>query len=308
MRKPNSLMAGILFAFALFIICNCAGYLIITLFDQGRTDSPPAADTQALAPGDVVAYASPTATVPAPAGVVPSPIPLLPTVTAGPSAIATATSPPLATATPIPTGPPTATIAPIEPSQLTVISHKSYVDSLGWYHIVGEVQNNAEVPVEFVEVMAKLYDDTNTVIGTKITFTAPDTIFPGSSAPFDIITLRRSQWERIKEYRLQVKGDPAEPLLQQNLVILSQSSRLQDEYLYIEGEVKNTGDTSALAKLIITLYDADRNVIDTGWSYADAGVISAQESSAFQLKIGQPADPNNFHFRIQIEEEAIETE
>ena len=164
------------------------------------------------------------------------------------------------------------------------------------------------MPVEFVEVVAKLYDNTNTVIGTKLTFTAPDTIFPGGTAPFDIITLRKSQWQKIKEYTLQVKGDAAELLLQQNLVLLNQNSYLKNEYLYVEGEVQNTGDTPALVKLIITLYDGNLNVINTNWSYADGGVISPQETSAFQVRIDHPTDPNNYHFRIQIEEEAIETD
>ena len=67
-------------------------------------------------------------------------------------------------------------------------------------------------------------------------------------------------------------------------------------------------DSPALVKLIITLYDANRNVVNTNWSYADAGIILPNETSDFEVKIGHPADPNNFHFRIQIEEEAIKTE
>ena len=157
-------------------------------------------------------------------------------------------------------------------------------------------------------IIAKLYDEANDVIGTKLTFTAPDIIFPGGKAPFDIVTLRRAQWQKIKEYKLQVKGDAAEALLQQNLILLNQSSQLRDEFLYVTGEVQNNGPMPALVKLIITLYDTNLNVANTNWSYADAGVILPNDTSAFEVRINTPTDPNNYHYRIQIEEETINTE
>jgi len=313
LQRLKSFFAGILLAVTVFIICNCAGYLAFTLFNTGLGPAmPPVAQTAAVPPTSVsvATFVTPNAEVDA-AGPLPTPVPLLPTVTAtapGAAGVAPTTKPPVPSYTPSPPAV-KATVATrsrtSSSEQLQVLSHKSYVDSLGWYHIVGEVQNNSDMPMEFVEVVAKLYDQSGEVIGTKLTFTAPDVIFPGGKAPFDIIALRRSQWEKIQNYSLYAKGDVSELLLEQNLVLLNQNSYIQNDYLYVAGQVQNTGQKPALVKLIITLYDANLNVVNTNWSYADAGVLAANETSAFEVRIAHPDDPNNYHFRIQIEEESI---
>ncbi len=331
MRNVHPYIAGSLMAVAIFIICNCAGYLIVTYIGPGlmaENQSGTGNFANGATTAAVVAFSTPTPT-PEPAEATPNlpppptftplpPAPLLPTVTPGGPPTSTPqptnTIPPPATATTQPAAIPATETVRVKSTRLVdsdllqILSHQSYVDSLGWYHIVGEVQNNADVPMEFVEVVAKLYDDANEVIGTKLTFTAPDVIFPGGKAPFDIITLRRSQWQQIREYRLQVKADAAEALLPQNLVLLNQNSYTDEEYLYVAGEVKNSGQAAALTKLIITLYDVNLNVINTNWSYVDAGVLPPGEISTFEIKIDQPTDLNNYHFRIQIEEEAVETD
>jgi hypothetical protein len=333
LRNFSRLLAGSLLAIAIFIIFNCAGYLLVTiagsnaaLFAPTTSLSSKSTSTQA----EVVAYVTPTATTElAPASSTPatiaqsttppSPVPLLPTVTPTPYPSAPPESgdraePP--TATPIPRPDQTlsstqssgrATAETIDEAQLQVLSHRSYVDSLGWYHIVGEVQNNSNVPMEFVEVIARLYDEAEKVIGTKLTFTAPDVIFPGGKAAFDIIALRRSQWNRITAYKLEVKGDVSKSLLQENLTLLNQSSYIKDGFLYVAGQVQNRGESPSLVKLIVTLYDAEYNVVNTNWGYADAGVVSPEEISSFEIKIKHQTDPDNYHYRIQVEEEVVET-
>jgi hypothetical protein len=326
LRNLHSFIIGSLIAIAIFIICNCAGYLIVTFMSPVLL----APDTAGAPPGNVAAVnlnkadvvTFKTVTVEPPALVtllasptpelLATPMPLLPTVTgAPPIPTATATSQPSPTNTPMAAEPEaTATQAmpreTADPTQLEILSHRTYIDTLGWHHIVGEVQNNSDIPMEFVEVIAKLYDESQEVIGTKLTFTTPDVIFPGEKAPFDVITLRPSQWERISEYKLQVKGDIAKDLLNQHLVLLHQNSRIDNGFLYVNGEVQNTGSSAALVKLVITLYDADRNVINTNWSYANLGIIPAEQISPFEVKVSHLSDPNNFSYRIQIEEEAVE--
>lgn len=334
-RNLSSFLLGSLLALAIFVICNCAGYLTITFVapylmvadtevTQLSLDAPvSAAQNQA----SVVTFTTPTATseaiVPAPATPLPTatptllatPLPLLPTVTPAPP---TATPSPTATASPtlVPPSPTLQTQTnrvasrrqPADISQLEILSHQSYIDTLGWHHIVGEVQNNSDAPMEFVEVVARLYDEMNEVIGLKLTFTTPDVIFPGGKAPFDVITLRPSQWQRIREYKLQVKGEVAQNLIDARLVLLNQNSYIQNGFLYVTGEVHNTGQSPALVKLIVTLYDVNRQVINTNWSYADLGIIPVDHTSPFQVKIAHTTDPNNFSYQIQIEEEAIDAD
>lgn len=321
MRQPGSpIWVAILMIAALFIICNCAGYLVLTVTDSSLLAPEESTSLNLATPVIVVAFVTPTPAPPGSTGpvvvvITPTPAPLLPTVTPGgqPTAIVAApavTAPPPPTALPV-NPPPVVKSSPTSAttirgvglsSALEILSHQSYVDGLGWHHIVGEVQNSGSIPLEFVEVIARLYDEDEKLVSTKITFTAPDVIYPGGKAPFDIITLRQSQWSRMTHYELQVKGDTAEELMQQSLILLNQNSYIEDGYLYVAGEVQNTGATPALVKLIVTLYDADHNVVNTDWSYADLGIIRTDDISPFEVKIRHRADPDNYNYRIQIEE------
>ncbi|MCB0208326.1 MAG: FxLYD domain-containing protein [Anaerolineae bacterium] len=318
MRNFRSLFIGGLIGAALFLIFNCAGYILVALVGptiistDNETTTSSAADRQA----EVVAFSTPTATLEAAAAQVAlaTPLPLLPTVTPGipPETPVQAASPapePSDTPLPTPTRSSYASMSKTEiASQLEILSHQSYIDNLSWHHLVGEVQNNGEVPIEYVEVMAKFYNTEGKIISTKLTFTAPDTIFPGGKAPFDIVTLRKSQWQDIDTYTLEVTGDVATSLINENLILTNQNSWIEDNYLYVAGEVENVGDSASLVKLIVTLYDASQSVINTNWSYADAGIIYPGETSSFKVRIAHQTDPNNFSYRIQIEDEEVDGE
>ena len=319
MHNFRSLFIGGLIGASLFLLFNCAGYVLVAVIGQNIIN-PDNEETDVSAEGvqpDVIAFSTPTATVAVmesqpTVDPLATPIPLLPTITPGPpteTPVQVATVAPAPSDTPQPTQPrptyPPRSQSEIA-SQLEILSYKSYVDELNWHHLVGEVQNNGDVPIEYVEVLAKFFDAEGKVISTKLTFTAPDTIFPGGKAPFDIVTLRKSQWQAIDSYTLEVTGDVATSLLNENLVLTNQNSWIDNGFLYVQGEVENTGEVSALVKLIVTLYDANQNVVNTNWSYADSGIINAGESSEFTVRIDHHTDPNNYSYRIQIEEEEIE--
>jgi len=69
-------------------------------------------------------------------------------------------------------------------ADLEILSYQHYVDT-GWLHIVGEVRNNSNTPMKYVEVIVTFYDDSNKVVGVDNTFTALDVIPPGGKAPFE---------------------------------------------------------------------------------------------------------------------------
>ncbi|HMQ50499.1 MAG TPA: FxLYD domain-containing protein [Anaerolineae bacterium] len=319
MRNSRSFWTGILLGGTIFFLCNVAGYLLVNTWGPIylRTNRPLTQTATAGPTLEVVIFSTPTAamleSVPTVSIAPGTPAPLLPTVTPGlppPEASPIASIP---AETPTPTvlarADRAATKARIDVSgKLEVLSHRTYIDELGWHHIVGEVQNNADIPLEYVEVVAKLYDVDGEEIGTKLTFTEPDVIYPGGKAPFDLVTIRRSQWKFIDDYILQVKGDAASELINENLVLLNQNSWIEGDFLYVSGEVQNTGSTPALVKLVVTLYDANLNVINTNWSYADRGILMTSDTSSFLVKFSHEVDPDNYSYRIQIEEEAVQGE
>ena len=81
------------------------------------------------------------------------------TSTPKPTAIPPTETPALPTTTPTPNVPP-----------LEILSHQGYIDGK-WSHIVGEVRNNTDAPMEYVKIVSTLYDSNNKVVGTDFAYT-----------------------------------------------------------------------------------------------------------------------------------------
>lgn len=216
-----------------------------------------------------------------------------------PTEAATTPTPPVETPLPADTAtpiPPVATPAPTPtpgPPDLQILSHQSYVDG-EWFHIVGEVQNNSDAAMEFVKIVATLYDDASQVVGTDFTYTEIDVIPPGGKSPFETGT---DEWEGTTNYKLQVQGRAGAPP-RQDIVILSHSHYVDGGWLHIRGEVENTGDTAAeFVKIVATLYDAAGVVVGTDFTYTDLDIVPAGGTSPFET--GTDHWPGFDHYEIQ---------
>lgn len=69
------------------------------------------------------------------------------------------------------------------PSPMTIIPGTSFYEGENFY-IVGEVKNNLESAMNWVEVGITLYDENNRIIGTSSTYPNPTVIPPFGSSPF----------------------------------------------------------------------------------------------------------------------------
>jgi hypothetical protein len=73
------------------------------------------------------------------------------------------------------------------PSGLQILSHNSFTDSLGYFHVVGEIKNNYPSTATFVRIVGTFYDINNQVVGTQFTYANPSDIGSGQKAPFVLI-------------------------------------------------------------------------------------------------------------------------
>ena len=71
------------------------------------------------------------------------------------------------------------------PNGLQILSHNSFTDSVGYLHVVGEVQNNTPTNAQFVQVIGTFYDNNNQVVATHFTYTNPSDIGAGQKAPLN---------------------------------------------------------------------------------------------------------------------------
>jgi hypothetical protein len=78
-------------------------------------------------------------------------------------------------------------------SALSLTLGEGYYDVIGWYHQVGEITNNGKSTATFVEAAVVFYDANGRPIDAATGFTDPYELAPGQTAPFQVISLRKSE-------------------------------------------------------------------------------------------------------------------
>jgi hypothetical protein len=83
----------------------------------------------------------------------------------------------------------TVTIDPASLDSLSILSHRISTDEIfddPTMDIDGEIQNTGTETVDFVQVTATFYDQSNSILGSDYTYTEPSTLEPGQTAPFKV--------------------------------------------------------------------------------------------------------------------------
>lgn len=153
-------------------------------------------------------------------------------------------------------------------AQVELLTSSSYIDSLGWLHVVGEAQNVGNQAVEYVRISATFYNSSNTVVETAFTYSDLNVILPNRKSPFDILLFDESQSSKVDHYELSVSFSTTVSK-QQSLQILSHSSYIDSlGWFHIVGEVENTATGGATSvKVIATCYDDSGTTINNGFDY-----------------------------------------
>jgi len=186
--------------------------------------------------------------------------------------------------------------SPASPStEIEVLSSRSYVGG-DYFHIVGEVRNNTDIPMESVKIVATLYDDGGSVTGTDFTYTELDIIPPHGKSPFETGT---DEWRGTTKYKLQTESRSGS-LGRQDLQILSHSGYRDGGYYLIKGEVKNAGTyTANSVKLVVTFYDQQGSVLMGDFGYTQLDKIPPGETSPFETGVEMAEDPASYEIQVQ---------
>jgi hypothetical protein len=86
---------------------------------------------------------------------------------------------------------------------ISVLSSSSFRDDTGAYHIVGEVKNNSpRDSMNYVKIVATLYDKGGKVVGTDFTYSDIDVLRPAEKSPFKIILTDLGQSQKSKQLQV----------------------------------------------------------------------------------------------------------
>lgn len=190
-------------------------------------------------------------------------------------------------------------------AQVELLNSSSYIDSLGWFNVVGEVQNVGDQAVDYVRISATFYDSNDTVVDTAYTYSTLDVILPNRKSPFDIVLWDQSQSSKVDHYSLSVSFSTTVSM-QQSLQILSHSSYIDVlGWLNIVGEVENIATGGAtFVKVIATCYDESGTVINVGYSYTNPSEIEASQKAPFDILIigNNPELVSNYELTVESSE------
>ncbi len=169
-------------------------------------------------------------------------------------------------------------------AEVSIQNDQHYIGSDGSLHIVGEIHNQLDMPLNQIDVHVTLYSE-NEIIDTVRTSSLVNTIMPGMKGPFDlVITGQKAQI--IDDYTMEVSYKVSSPKNQVIDVTSSDISRDKFDNLIITGTVVNNGESTANAiSIVATLYDKEGNVAAVSKSLARPDYLRSNDEVFFLVPV-----------------------
>ena len=168
------------------------------------------------------------------------------------------------------------------------------VSDYGFYHdnffdfgVVGEVENIGDVAVEAVNVTVRFYDVFYEEFAVKSRFAELNVLLPGRKAPFEITLYDSEGASLVRHYSLSVTWTDLPSGKPCALEILSSYSYFDDdEYLHVNGTVKNGGTSMANAvKVVATFYNSNGTVVGEAYRITKPNFLDPDQSVDFDIKL-----------------------
>ena len=188
---------------------------------------------------------------------------------------------------------------------IPILSQISYVDSIGYFHVVGEVQNNAPESMKFVEITSTFYDAAGKVVGTSSGYTDMDTLLPGQTSPFEILLTDEQQSQKIDNYKLSVSGDKTFESKPANLKLnVGDSFTDSINNYHVVGEVTNQGNqVTKFVKVAGAFYNDQNQLVAVGSSYTDPSDLGPGVTAPFEIIVSEPAVEQIMSARLNAQSE-----
>ena len=177
-----------------------------------------------------------------------------------------------------------------------------YDDDLGYLHVIGEIVNNKNQAINFVRIVASLYDSGQNFVDSDYSYTILDVVPPYGKSPFDIIFMGGSRG--VHNYKLQLEYQNTKEL-PQNLDAKKPRLTIDDiGYVHIKGEIENLGtQTANYVKVVGNIYDFDHQLISTSYTYSTLNDIYPHQSSPYDLIFTDIlGDPTSYQIYVESSE------
>lgn len=168
-------------------------------------------------------------------------------------------------------------------AQVNIENDQYYVGNDDTIHIVGEILNDSDKPLNQVNILVTLYSG-DSIIHQTNSETLTNVIMPGMKGVFDIIITENI--DGIDKYVLDLDYKITNPKSQVIEITSSELRYAQFDNIVIKGTVANNGDITAnMVKVIGTLYDRDGNVVAVSQIIMEPDYIRANDESFFLITV-----------------------
>ena len=169
--------------------------------------------------------------------------------------------------------------------EIIVQNDQTYIGDDGMLHIVGEVQNNSQSPLNKIKILAVLIDENGNEINKFDGKVMSNVLMPGMKGSFDIITTERNLDKNLG-YNLDFEYKLAAPKSQVIEIVSSELTRDKLNNVVVSGTIENNGEITAnMINVIATLYDRDGNVLTVSKVQTQPDFLRAGEESHFLIPI-----------------------
>ena len=168
-------------------------------------------------------------------------------------------------------------------AQVNIENDRYYVGNDDTIHIVGEILNDSDKPLNQINIFTTLYSG-DSIIHQTNSETLTNVIMPGMKGVFDIIITENI--DGVDRYVLDLDYKITSPKSQVIEITSSELSYAQFDHIIIKGTVANNGDITAnMVKVIGTLYDRDGNVAAVSQIRMEPDYIRANDESFFLITV-----------------------
>lgn len=164
---------------------------------------------------------------------------------------------------------------------VSIVKKVAYTDDQDAIILV-VIENQGNVPVEYLKVVANVYDGKGKFLDSDYTYSATDILMPRERT-FAEIRIDGAGTFAKYDVDIQFRAGQARRITPQ---IISHRGYEEDGAFYVVGQVKNTSSTSIeYVKVIAIAYDDTGNIAGADYTYTTLDKLKSSQISPFEIRI-----------------------
>ena len=176
-------------------------------------------------------------------------------------------------------------------AEVYIDNDRKYLGDDGTIHIVGEIINESNQPINQVNVIAIFYSDGNSIYQTS-TENLTNMIMPEMKGVFDLMVTE--DIGHVDYYTLDIDFKVTQPKDQVIEITSSEFTYGPVDNIAIQGTVTNNGEITAnMVKVVATLYDRDGDVVAVSQTRTEPDYLRVNDESFFLIPILDKTQAND---------------